>query len=191
MALQNPKIAPRKKNDCHCGTMGLPVPSLSLAYCPIHSIDFFPDSSLPYQPDNWNYKGTSSRPYVVWKLFNFHNFGHGYARNHLTAHWSSHGSYNFRLDFCSPQGTVYLLFSASSCSFVRSSKWRQLMYSCGMSVILNWHKWTFKCPLLIVSILKCKCTWDFMSSLWIVLLPFFQMNWFDNVIDDAWGKIVS
>lgn len=49
--LWNPKITPREKYDCHCGTIGLPVPSISLAYCPICSIDFPDSSASPCQAD--------------------------------------------------------------------------------------------------------------------------------------------
>jgi len=99
----------------------------------------FPDSSaLPRQPDTAIIKG------LYQGLIQFENFStfrilavgmpDSMCEWDLVARWSfSHGFYKVQLDFCSPWGTVYLLFSGSSCSFVRSPKRRLLMYSCGMS----------------------------------------------------------
>lgn len=99
----------------------------------------FPDSSAsPHQPDTGIIKG------LYQSLIQFENFStfrilamgmpESMCEWHLVACWSfSHSFYNFQLDFCSPWGTVYLLFSESSCSFVRSPKRRLLMYSSGMS----------------------------------------------------------
>lgn len=99
---------------------------------------FLDSSAPPRQPDTGIIKG------LYQGLMQFDNFStfrilavgmpDSMCEWHLVARWSfSHGFYNFQLDFCSPWGTIYLLLSGSSCSFVRSPKRRLLMYSCGMS----------------------------------------------------------